>query len=185
LSTPFVRTPGTNLQVLIERLDNLAHAGYNFLESEGNITEKIYNLFNDTDTKVNTKFDDTITKLVNNINYKDEFSTNSSVKTSFYNVCRLNVYCNNRTIKNLFIIMIYLIKKIINPTGDIKTKKNITVMVDEAPVFSNINIFYYANMLTTSKYYYYILEKNNNTYKIGDEIQEKSSNKRLYIIAYI
>jgi hypothetical protein len=151
--------------------------------SEGNITEKIYNLFNDTNTKVNTKFDDTITKLVNNINYKDEFSTNSSVKTSFYNICRLNVYCNNTTIKNLFIIMIYLIKKIISPTStDKKTKKNITVMVDEPPVFSNINIFYYANMLTTSKYYYYILEKNNNTYKIGDEIQEKSSNKRLYII---
>jgi hypothetical protein len=37
LSTPFVRTPGTNLQILIERLDNLAHPGYFFIESEGNI----------------------------------------------------------------------------------------------------------------------------------------------------
>ena len=43
LSTPFVRTPGTNLQVLIERLDNLAHPGYNFLESEGNITDPSLN----------------------------------------------------------------------------------------------------------------------------------------------
>ena len=43
LSTPFVRTPGTNLQVLIERLDNLNHAGYNFLESEGNITDPTLN----------------------------------------------------------------------------------------------------------------------------------------------
>ena len=43
LSTPFVRTPGTNLQVLIERLDNLTHAGYNFLESEGNITDPTLN----------------------------------------------------------------------------------------------------------------------------------------------
>jgi len=43
LSTPFVRTPGTNLQVLIERLDNLAHAGFNFLESEGNITDPTLN----------------------------------------------------------------------------------------------------------------------------------------------
>ena len=43
LSTPFVRTPGTNLQVLIERLDNLNHTGYNFLESEGNITDPTLN----------------------------------------------------------------------------------------------------------------------------------------------
>ena len=39
LSTPFVRTPGTNLQILIERLDNLAHPGYYFIESEGNIID--------------------------------------------------------------------------------------------------------------------------------------------------
>jgi hypothetical protein len=77
--------------------------------------------------------------------------------------------------------MIYLIKKIIGPK-DTKTKINITIMDKEEPIFDNINIFYYANMLSSSKYYYYILEKNNNTYKIGDEIQEKSSNKRLYVI---
>lgn len=43
LSAPFVRTPGTNLQVLIERLDNLTHAGYYFLESEGNVSDPSLN----------------------------------------------------------------------------------------------------------------------------------------------
>ena len=36
LSTPFVRTAGSNLEVLIERLDNTLHTGYNFYSSNGN-----------------------------------------------------------------------------------------------------------------------------------------------------
>lgn len=35
LTTPFVRTPGTNLQILIERLDGITHAGYVFFASQG------------------------------------------------------------------------------------------------------------------------------------------------------
>lgn len=36
LTTPFVRTAGTNLQILIERLDGTTHPGYIFLSSAGN-----------------------------------------------------------------------------------------------------------------------------------------------------
>jgi len=36
LTTPFARTAGTNLQVLIERLDNTAHSGYSFYTANGN-----------------------------------------------------------------------------------------------------------------------------------------------------
>ena len=35
LTTPFVRTPGTNLQILIERLDGITHTGYVFFASQG------------------------------------------------------------------------------------------------------------------------------------------------------
>ena len=36
LTTSFTRTAGSNLEVLIERLDNTVHAGYNFYSSNGN-----------------------------------------------------------------------------------------------------------------------------------------------------
>ena len=36
LNTPFVRTPGTNLQVMVERLDGVANAGYIFYSANGN-----------------------------------------------------------------------------------------------------------------------------------------------------
>jgi hypothetical protein len=36
LTTPFVRTPNTNLQVLIERRDNVVHTGANFFSAVGN-----------------------------------------------------------------------------------------------------------------------------------------------------
>jgi len=36
LTTPFVRTPNTNLQVLIERRDNVVHTGANFYAAVGN-----------------------------------------------------------------------------------------------------------------------------------------------------
>lgn len=36
LTTPFARTAGTNLQVLIERLDNVVHAGNSFFAAVGN-----------------------------------------------------------------------------------------------------------------------------------------------------
>ncbi|HCY89709.1 MAG TPA: hypothetical protein DHV17_05565 [Chitinophagaceae bacterium] len=39
LTTPFVRTPGSNLAVLIERLDNFAHTAFVFDASVGNITD--------------------------------------------------------------------------------------------------------------------------------------------------
>jgi hypothetical protein len=39
LSTPFVRTAGTNLQVLIERTDNVAHTGTVFYSALGNATD--------------------------------------------------------------------------------------------------------------------------------------------------
>jgi len=38
LTTPFTRTAGSNLQVLIERLDNTAHTGYSFYSANGNNT---------------------------------------------------------------------------------------------------------------------------------------------------
>lgn len=36
LSTPFVRNAGDNLQLLVERTDNVAHAGFNYQTSNGN-----------------------------------------------------------------------------------------------------------------------------------------------------
>jgi hypothetical protein len=36
LTTPFVRTAGTNLQIKFERLNNAAHPGYSFVTSNGN-----------------------------------------------------------------------------------------------------------------------------------------------------
>jgi hypothetical protein len=36
LTTPFVRTAGSNLQIKFERLDNVAHPGYSFITSNGN-----------------------------------------------------------------------------------------------------------------------------------------------------
>ena len=39
LNTPFTRTSGNNLEILIERLDRVIHPGYFFLESEGNSTD--------------------------------------------------------------------------------------------------------------------------------------------------
>ncbi len=38
LTTPFTRTAGTNLEILIERLDNLSHTGYIFYSANGNNT---------------------------------------------------------------------------------------------------------------------------------------------------
>ena len=38
LTTPFVRTSGTNLEVLIERFDNVVHTGYVFRSANGNET---------------------------------------------------------------------------------------------------------------------------------------------------
>lgn len=38
LTTPFIRTAGSNLQVMIERTDNIAHAGFVYISANGNNT---------------------------------------------------------------------------------------------------------------------------------------------------
>lgn len=43
LTTPYVRTAGTNLQVLIERTDNVAHAGFVWVTANGNNTSSTIN----------------------------------------------------------------------------------------------------------------------------------------------
>jgi|JI10StandDraft_1071094.scaffolds.fasta_scaffold104010_2 hypothetical protein len=43
LTTPFVRTPGTNLQILIERTNNVLHTGNSFFASVGNETDALLN----------------------------------------------------------------------------------------------------------------------------------------------
>lgn len=43
LTTPYVRTPGTNLQMLIERTDNVAHTGFVWICANGNNTSSTIN----------------------------------------------------------------------------------------------------------------------------------------------
>jgi hypothetical protein len=43
LTTPYVRTTGTNLQMLIERTDNAAHSGFLYVTANGNNTSSTVN----------------------------------------------------------------------------------------------------------------------------------------------
>ena len=151
------------------------------------IIDMIYNHYNSSSyissnnlKNQEIKLQEIVSNIIKTIRYDNNIFNANDIKSILNNINNLNVYCNEELIKQLLIIMIFLINSIYQDLSKKFKKKNMNISKPDI-TFTNLNIFYYANMLDTSQYYYYILEKNNNTYKIGDEIIEKSS-KKIYII---
>ena len=175
------------LEIFTELLKSITYNGTMTDIYKIPFVDAIYNLYSSSNyissnnlKNQETKLQEIISNIITtNIRYDNNIFNNNNIKLILNNINNLNVYCSQELIKQLLIVLIFLVKSVFQ---ELSTKSKINMNITKPNIaFDNLNIFYYANMLDTSKYYYYILQQNNNKYKIGDEIFEKSS-KKIYII---
>lgn len=133
---------------------------------------KIYNIF----TKVENleQLENNLTEIYLKIEYNDG-NPNQSNKL-LNQISKLNIYCNDKLLKYLLIILIYFIKIFFN---NIKSKPSLKLL---EPVLEKNTIYYffYKNLVDSNKYNY-IIQNTSNNYDIGDELIHTSKNK-IYII---
>ena len=136
----------------------------------------LYVIFNTTtDLK---DLESKLTKIFKQIDYTSiDIDT---FKTNLDKINVLNVYCNTNLLKNILIILTYLLKKWIEP---VRRKPNLRLTPSD--VHYNIyDYIFYVNMINKNNpmtTYYYIIEEVASSYEIGDELINKSNNK-IYII---